>query len=112
MKFLRARTITMKKLIIISLMLFVIQVGFSQNAATDVKLAQDLQKKGVTFRKAFNMDSALWYYQKAQSLYIKHLGEKSAENAGCLSRIGILYYFWSKHDLAIKNVKASIAIYQ
>ncbi len=74
----------------------------SQSIISDTTLANqyfDLAKKNENSSK---YDSAIFYAEKAQVLYIKYLGEKSLKNANILYLLGKLCWRDAKYELALE----------
>ena len=90
-------------------------VSFAQDLTADTTRANAYYEIADSCLEARQLDSALFYAQKAQKLYIKHLGENSLKNANCLHMIGLVNYYASKYDDALefyfKSLEIKLEIY-
>jgi len=70
----------------------------AQKITSNTTLAKEYFDKAIEFFENSNYSEALKYTQKAQELYIKHLGENSLQNANCCYFSGLCFYFLSDLD--------------
>jgi len=87
--------------LILNFWLLITNSSFSQNITADTTLANqyvDNAKKNLAAQK---FDSAMLYLDKAQPLYIKHLGEKILKNANIILLKGNINLYLAKFDSAI-----------
>jgi len=85
-------------------------ISFSQNITADTTLANEYYKIADNFRKAYELDSALLYLEKAQPLYIKHLGEISLKNANVLHLLALVYEVFLMYDKSLEYFFKSLEI--
>jgi len=93
---------TIKNIFIFAIMFFMVESTFSQSITADTTLANEYYTIAENYFYASQNDSALFFIEKAQPLYLKHLGEKSLKNANCLELKGIVYYFSLKPNEALE----------
>jgi len=101
---------TLKTLIVAVITLISVQTTFSQNITPDTTLATKYYVLAKEFKNNYMRDSALFYVEKAQKLYIKHLGENSLKNSNCLNLIGLVYNNSSMFDIALVYYQKSLQI--
>jgi len=101
---------SLKITIIIIITIISVQTSFSQDITADTTLANEYYQFGRTYCFDYELDSALFYTDKAQKLYIKHLGEYSLKNADCLNITGIVYNFASEYDSSLYYFQKALDI--
>jgi len=106
---------TTKAILVFLVIMLSANVSFAQNLTADTTHANEYYEMADSCLKTRQLDSALFYAQKAQKLYIKHLGEKSLKNSNCLNTIGAVNYYASKYDDALeyylKSLEINLGIY-
>jgi len=93
---------TTKAILVFLVIMLSANVSFAQNLTADTTRANKYYEMADSCLEARQLDSALFYAEKAQKLYIKHLGENSLKNVNCLHTIGLVNYYASKYDEALK----------
>lgn len=81
--------------------------SFTQTITADTTLANQYIDLAMKYENDFQLDSAIFNAERAQTIHIKYFGEKSLKNAGILHMLGRLYYSQNEYDLALEyNFKA------
>jgi CHAT domain-containing protein/Tfp pilus assembly protein PilF len=102
----------LKTILITSTILISIQNAFSQEISADTTLANEYYTIANNLKKQYWNDSALFYVEKAQALYLNYFDENSLKNAKCLNLMGSIYK--NKEDLksALEYYIKSLNIYE
>src|SRR6056297_3707606 len=101
---------TTKAILVFLMIMLSAKVSFAQNLTTDTTRANAYYEMADSCLEARQLDSALFYAEKAQKLYIKHLGESSLKNAKCLHTIGLVNYYTANYDDALEYYLKSLEI--
>jgi len=84
--------------------------SFTQTITVDTTLANQYFDLARKFENDFQIDSAIFNAERAQTLHIKYFGEKSIKNADVLHMLGRLYYSQNEYDLALEYNFKSLQI--
>ena len=84
--------------------------SFSQTITADTTLANRNYLLGDKYLNTVKYDSAIFYLEKAKTLYTKHLGEKCLKNANVLIEIGNVFWKKSMYDKALEYYFKSLQI--
>jgi len=101
----------MKQIIYSLLFLCFYPAAYSQTITADTTLANqyfDLAKSYCF--KMQQIDSASFFLDKAQPLYIKYLGEKSLKNANVSNLLGIIYNYYGLYDKSLEYFSKCLMI--
>ena len=101
---------TLKLFLVVQLSLITFYAAFSQDITADTILANQYFTYANELLNYQNFDSAVYYLNKAQPLYIKHLGEKSLQNADVLDLMGTIANNKFELDKALDYFYLSLAI--
>jgi CHAT domain-containing protein/tetratricopeptide (TPR) repeat protein len=100
----------MKLIPILLFSLFTFHSSLSQDITTDTILANEYFQLADEYTNNDVLDSALLFLQKAEILYVKHLGERSLKVAEILDSYGIIQYYVSDFDESLNAFNKSLEI--
>ncbi|MEA2105327.1 MAG: tetratricopeptide repeat protein [Bacteroidota bacterium] len=99
-----------KAILVFLVIILSAKVSFAQDITADTTRANAYYAIADSCLEARQLDSALFYTEKVQNLYINHLGKNSLKNANCLHMIGAVNYYASKYNEALEFYFKSLDI--
>jgi len=100
----------MKQIIYSLLFLCFYPAAYSQTITADTTLANQYFDLASKLKSQDKYDSALFYLEKVQTLYIRHLGEKNLKNSKVLILFGNICDNESKYENALQYYFKALAI--